>query len=293
MQRFITLYSVNRKTDVHVTEKDKARLLTILNSQATYLESLGLTLRECPSWPASVIAGTSSEQCDRLDDRRWLRLKSSDAAVYDIFLQDVKDSYTRIDRVFEECEVGSLAIGSASSLRLHHPNGGVKYTQYVTKWLQPFSFEDGCTKLWTLCGLPHRQIDRQEYKDSSDPENTIVLKFRMRKTLNCGSTVSILKRIVVRRIVESERVVIVTKIFSEGEGIFSGMDIDETWWVSIRPYADGLTKGALLEACTRRVPVEYIIANSEDFAVKAFQAMSEEAIIEDERECVRLLEKLR
>ncbi|KAG6623704.1 uncharacterized protein IUM83_02193 [Phytophthora cinnamomi] len=136
------------------------------------------------------------------------------------------------------------------------------------------------------------QIDRQEHNDVLDPENTIAFKFRVRKTLNSGSTASILKRVVVRRNVESERVVIVMKVFPEGEGIFSGMDIDGTWWVSIRPYNDGLTKGALLEACSRRVPVEYITANADDFAVMAFQAMNEEAIIEDERESVRLLEKL-
>ncbi|KAG6592471.1 uncharacterized protein IUM83_12517 [Phytophthora cinnamomi] len=273
-------------------EKDKDRLLAIVNSQAMYLESLGLTLRECPSWPVSVIVGASSEGCDRLDDRRWLRLKSSDAAVYDIFLQDVKDSYARIDRVFEECEMGSLAIGSACSLRLHHPNGCVKSSQYVTKWLQPFSFEDGCTKLWTLCRLPHRQIDRHEHSDISDPENTIAFKFRVRKTLSCGSTASILKRVVVRRIVESGRVVIVTKVFSEGEGIFSGMDIDETWWSTIRPHSDGSKTRALLQTCTRRVPVKYITANPEGLAVKAFEAMVEEAIKVDEHESIRFLEKL-
>ncbi|KAF1785565.1 hypothetical protein GQ600_17163 [Phytophthora cactorum] len=38
----------------------------------------------------------------------------------------------------------------------------------------------------------------------------------------------------------------------EGEGIFSGMDSDETGWVSVRPYSDEVKCGTLIEACSRQ-----------------------------------------
>ncbi|KAG6572578.1 uncharacterized protein IUM83_17620 [Phytophthora cinnamomi] len=98
-------------------ENEKPRLLMIVNSQVAYLESLGLTLRECATWMTFVVTvdGNGAE----LDDRGWLRLKSSDAATYEIFLQEVQDNYAR----------------------LHNLYGGVEYTQYVNTVLLPLSFE--------------------------------------------------------------------------------------------------------------------------------------------------------
>ncbi|GMF24348.1 unnamed protein product [Phytophthora lilii] len=233
-------------------EAERRRLSAVVNSQATYIENIGVALRERPNWPSPVVAvGGAGGRYDRTDDRKWLRLKSSDAALYEEYLQDVFDNYARIDRVFNECDINSLGIGSISALHQHNANGEIEYVQNMSKSIQPFSFEDTC------------------------------IKFRVQKTLATGSNVSILKRIVLRRFVKASQAVLVWKIFSEGEGIFSGMDVDETVWMSIQPHYDGQKFGTLKKVCSRQVPVQYIATNANNSNVKAFQAMLQESLSED------------
>ncbi|KAF1785960.1 hypothetical protein GQ600_14474 [Phytophthora cactorum] len=47
--------------------------------------------------------------------------------------------------------------------------------------------------------MPHRQHNREVYEHVDDPENTRATKFRLKKPVSGGSTVSILKRVVARR----------------------------------------------------------------------------------------------
>ncbi|ETK81399.1 hypothetical protein L917_12835 [Phytophthora nicotianae] len=93
---------------------------------------------------------------------------------------------------------------------------------------QPFAFEATCNYLWNGTIVPYPQHDREAFDLVGDLENTRVIKFRLKKTLNSGATVSILKRAVARRFFDENRMVMVFQIFSEGEGMFSGMDTDET-----------------------------------------------------------------
>ncbi|ETL34802.1 hypothetical protein L916_13012 [Phytophthora nicotianae] len=105
--------------------------------------------------------------------------------------------------------------------------------------------------------------------------------------LSKDTSVSILKRVVARRFDHEDRVVMIWKVFWEGEGIFSGMDIDETAWVCIRPYSDDSHIGAMTETCTRQVPVQYLTSRKKDPTVQAFWKMTQEVNEEDEREIVR------
>ncbi|POM66977.1 Hypothetical protein PHPALM_17083 [Phytophthora palmivora] len=182
--RQVAIYQ--RKYRVRV-EAEHERLLAIVNSQGVYIENMGNALRECPKEfnSLAVIAGNGDigaiRMHDRIDDLKWLRLKSSVSALYTIYLQDVDDCYARVDQVFRDAEFATLPIG-----------------------------------------------------------------YRLEKTLSNGETVSIMKHVVSRRFIESDRVVIVWKMFSEGEGIFSGMDTDETGFSILRPQHDALEKMTLM-----------------------------------------------
>ncbi|KAG6945327.1 hypothetical protein JG688_00016605 [Phytophthora aleatoria] len=92
-----------------------------------------------------------------------------------------------------------------------------------------------------------------------------------------------MKHAVSRRFIESDRV---------GEGIFSGMDTNETAWVSIRPLNDGSKSRTLMEFCSRQVPVPYLTASTTDPAVKDFQKMMEDAVAENAQTVADKLEKL-
>ncbi|ETL34815.1 hypothetical protein L916_13006 [Phytophthora nicotianae] len=146
--------------------------------------------------------------------------------------------------------------------------------------------------MWEVSKLPHRQIDREVYEDLSDAGNTVAFKFRVKKTLADGSTVSVLKRVLSRRFRDNNQVVIIWKIFSEGEGIFSGMDVNETTWGRMRPYLEGSSCGVLVESCTRQTPGPYITENADDWAGRTFRAIMQEAVVEDTQEFVRALGEL-
>ncbi|ETL88054.1 hypothetical protein L917_12847 [Phytophthora nicotianae] len=282
-----------------LAEAERKNLLAIVNSQGSYIESM----RNVPhayaeeSSALALVAPNRDSLCgvatihDTIDDLKWLRLKSSVASVYTTYLQEVGISYARIDQVFRDAEMECLPIGKVDGCYKYKPTGELKYFQHRNRLLQPFGFQAACLTMWELSTVAHRQNDRYVYCDVSDPENTKAVQFRLRKTLDKCSPVSILKHVVSRRFTEKDRVVIVWKVFSEGEGIFSGMDTDETAWVSIRPLNDGSKKTTLMEFCSRQVPVPYLTANAHDPAVKEFQKMMEDAVAEDAQIVASKLQK--
>ncbi|ETP11123.1 hypothetical protein F441_13353 [Phytophthora nicotianae CJ01A1] len=260
------------------SEMEHRRLVAAVQSQNSYIDNLCNVLR---------VRNADSD----IQAFKWLRLKSSDASLYQVYLKEVNDSYASTDQMFQECGMASLPIGTVS--KFHRlGQGEIQSTQYVHKLLLPFSFEDTCNNMWKTAKLPHRQIDREVYEDVGDADNTVGFKIRLKKTLTSGSSVSILKRVLSRRFQDGDRAVHVHRIFSEGEGIFSGLDSDETAWSSVRPYSDETRTGTLIEVCSRQMYVPFITANPEASTVKAFKDTMQNAIKEDEREIIKTLEKL-
>ncbi|KAF1779832.1 hypothetical protein GQ600_16579 [Phytophthora cactorum] len=52
-----------------------------------------------------------------------------------------------------------------------------------------------------------------------------------------------------------DRVVIVWRKFTEGEGVYAGMHSDETGWNIVRPSSDGA--GTVMESIIRYVPMSF------------------------------------
>ncbi|KAL3670945.1 hypothetical protein V7S43_004130 [Phytophthora oleae] len=275
-----------------LVEAERKRLSAIVNAQSEYIESLGvrqpsaLTLGNFTPRDRSAAIGH-----DQIDDVKWLRLKSSVCSLYTTYLQKVEKCYSQVDQVFRDIEMASLPVGSPDSSYKYKPNGDVEYFQHRNRLLQPFDFKDSSRVMWELVPMPHRQIDREVYHDVSDPENTVGLQFRLQKSSASGETMSIMKHLVCRRFIESDRVLIVWKIFSEGEGDFSGMDVDETGLASIRLVNDGSEYKTLMEFHSRQVPVPYLTANASNPVVKNFLDMMQDAVALDGGETAKLLEE--
>ncbi|ETN20411.1 hypothetical protein F441_13362 [Phytophthora nicotianae CJ01A1] len=276
----------------YLVEAEHKRLSDIVNSQDAYIEKMMIALRK--GFLNISLTGEikAADMHDQIDDLKWLHLKSSDAMLYEVYLREVNESYARVDSVLNECDVDSVPVGTVSYIHRHNPDGDVDYVQYVNKFMYPFDFERTCNGMWEVSKLPHRQIDREVYEDLSDAGNTVAFKFRVKKTLADGSTVSVLKRVLSRRFRDNNQVVIIWKIFSEGEGIFSGMDVNETTWGRMRPYLEGSSCGVLVESCTRQTPGPYITENADDWAGRTFRAIMQEAVVEDTQEFVRALGEL-
>lgn len=281
--------AVQQRKERQLAEEERRRLVATINSQAAYMTLLTQSFRARGGDGGGYGAIGSSESI-RIDDHKWLELKSSDTAAYAIYTEKIDASYALADRVYEECGMAQRPQGPEYSFHRRKEDGEIDYFQHSNKIFHPFTYRQTCDAMWELAGLPHRQEGREIYHDVADPSNTIAFKFRQTWTLSCGSIVSILKRIVCRRYEEAERTIFVWKIFLEGEGIFAGMDMTETGWVRVRPSPDG--PQAIMEGCSRQVPVPFVIRNFDTLPVTQFQEVLEREARQDEVEVTKSLEKL-
>ncbi|KAG7388223.1 hypothetical protein PHYBOEH_007979 [Phytophthora boehmeriae] len=268
-------------------EAEQNRLVTAVSNQAAYIESL------CHALRARSIESTGlKSDGDRMDDNKWLQLKSSDSAVFTAYLKDIDACFARTDEVFDGSGLASKPEGQDFSIHYREAGGGVSYFQHLNKLHQPFSFQDACRYLWIVAQVPYRTVDREVYEDVSDPQNTVAFKLRLVQTLTCGATVSVLKRSLLRRFVQDDCVVMVWRHFVEGEGIFSGMDTDETGWLRIRPSSDPTKGRVMIETCFHQVPVPFATLNHHELRVDQLFELLQSKIKEDEQEATLLLKNL-
>lgn len=112
-------------------EMEQNRLVAAVQSQASYIGNLCAILREQASRSTSLETGEN-----RLDNLKWLRLKSSDTALYKAYIEEANDSYAQIDKVFAECGMASLPFVEVRSIRHYSSSAGVESAQKVHKLLQ-------------------------------------------------------------------------------------------------------------------------------------------------------------
>ncbi|KAJ8523915.1 hypothetical protein ON010_g17203 [Phytophthora cinnamomi] len=116
-----------------------------------------------------------------------------------------------------------------------------------------YSFEETWQSTWMFSNHIHRQCDREEFVEFEDPETTHAAKFRVTCRLPNGKYASLKQRIITRRFMEDDRVVIVWKSFIAGDGSLRGIQTDETGWGIIRPSLTG--QGTMMQVCVKHVPL--------------------------------------
>ncbi|OWZ04584.1 hypothetical protein PHMEG_00023487 [Phytophthora megakarya] len=272
--------AIQQRENREQAETEQKRLMDAVQSQASYIENLCAIISE----------RSSTSNAYALENQKWRRLKSSDAYLFEAFIQEADYYYARIDEVFADCGMTSQLMTEIHSVRRTSPDTRIEYAQHVHKIILPFRFEATCKFMWEGTNVPYRQHAREIYSNVEDVVNTRAMKFRLKKALG-NSTVSILKRVVARRYLVDKRMVIMFKTFSEGEGIFSGLDTDETVWCSIRPCEDE-SRGTVMEFCARTLPVLFQSACTTDSTLKEYQGMLEDVSKEDEQELVSSLQRL-
>ncbi|KAK1942671.1 hypothetical protein P3T76_006170 [Phytophthora citrophthora] len=130
-----------------------------------------------------------------------------------------------------------------------------------------FDFQYASEIMWQLGVLLYHEEDRQLYEGVDDPDTTTALKFRISTRLPTGRVASALQRIVGRRYQENDRVVVVWRSFTEGEGSFRGMHSDETGWCAVNRSTDDR---ALLDGFIRNIPMHFSTAEKDKSAVEQF-----------------------
>ncbi|POM60447.1 hypothetical protein PHPALM_30703 [Phytophthora palmivora] len=246
-------------------ETEQKRLVAATNAQATYIDNL-----------SRLFQRTGTEQ----QGRSIFDGEISDDTVFKALLQEVDDSYTHANKLFQECNMDELPIGITNSSHGRTSDGEVEYLQHVNKGMQPFDYYDTYKFSWKVAGHPHRQHDREVYEGAVGLRDTIAIKFRLERTLTTGSKVSVLQRLVNRRYFEQNQVIHVWKIYSEGEGFLRGMNSIETGWCRFRPTSDGF--GTWTEVVVRQVPVFLNTVMRSGSIVGEFRQLLEDKVDEDE-----------
>ncbi|KAG7375217.1 hypothetical protein PHYPSEUDO_002496 [Phytophthora pseudosyringae] len=195
--------------------------------------------------------------------------------------------YAYLDDLFAECGVAALPLGVVNSIHQRDGDGHTEFIQHLNKFTLPFDFEKTCASSWNVADRQHHQHDRDVFECFGDPHHTVVVKYRMIRTLATGETVSIVQRFVARRFIRLDRVVCIWKTYTEGEGIYRRMYLDETGWTRLRPSTSG--PGTLAEVCVRQVPV--LFNSCESVAGKVHQLL-QDRVDEDEREVTQALQHL-
>ncbi|KAG3107479.1 hypothetical protein PI125_g12696 [Phytophthora idaei] len=102
------------------------------------------------------------------------------------------------------------------------------------------------------------------------PENTVALKVRRTTCLTSGGIASVLRCLVIRRYEADGRMVLVWRVFTEGEGFFTGMHADETGW-GVATAVEGSSKtGTVLRTCVHNAPMNFSNVTARNHVVKQF-----------------------
>ncbi|KAG6618532.1 uncharacterized protein IUM83_01336 [Phytophthora cinnamomi] len=266
-----------------IAEEQQRRLREAVEKRAALIQDLGLILRK----------RISEEQPEdaRLVAKRP-RTESPDMALYETYINELDEVYARTDKVFEETAADREAFEVDDSLGLCNTQRVVKdsaYHELVGKSTTPFSY-DRVHEYVSRVSCMENRPGREVIVGSRIPENTTIVKARVNMP---GSAGSIVQHSIVRKYYEANRVVVVWRKFTEGEGAFTGMHSDETGWNIVRPSPSCIGGGAstLLESVTRFVPINFSSAAS-GATLKQFADTIIKAGEEDCQVCMQLLEQM-
>ncbi|GMF24362.1 unnamed protein product [Phytophthora lilii] len=261
------------------SEKEQIRLFAEAKTQARYIQKL------CQQLPGD--SGSTKMLAPAASTRPYN--PAFDHSKYLAHIQRVNACHAEVDEILREFDESSVGDGVKSSLRRRRTDGEVEFFQHLNKFTEPYNYEQTHRTMWKLARLHHRQQDRQDFEGLGDPNDTVVIRFRLVRTLTSGSTVSVLQRYVHRRFVENNRTVLVWKTLSEGEDAFHGMHSEETGWVCLQPSTeDGAT---LVRICVRQAPMRFGLNYGESFT-REFQEVLQTSVGEDMVEISSALDKM-
>ncbi|KAG7384950.1 hypothetical protein PHYPSEUDO_002096 [Phytophthora pseudosyringae] len=265
-------------------EEEQLRLRAAISSRATLIDDLCGFLKKRVHDGALADGGFGD--APRLQKR--MRLEPTDSALFETFIQELHTVYLQVDEAVAACELSSATDTPSIS---KHTDGGTEYYQHADRQTMPFKYKQTCHSMWQLAQLQHRQEDRELYEGVADPENTMAMKFRI-TSRRMGETVSLLQRVVVRRFQECNRVVVVWKVFTEGEGLFRGMHSDETGWCVVRPSINCAVAGTILDTCFRHVPMHFSNSSTRAPVVNEFTDLVVTTGEEESQTVLKALEKV-
>ncbi|KAG1712576.1 hypothetical protein DVH05_000318 [Phytophthora capsici] len=247
-----------------MSEEEHKKLLAAVKQQAEYIKELQRAAGDVP-----YFVHTPTKQF-------------MTCALYTNYLQQLEGCYARVDRVLNDYSMASLPTTTYNSIQRRQDDGEVAFFLHLNKVALPYSFGKTCEVLWTVT----QKQEEPAYGDYEiAPDDGVFIKSRVLWSLNVGR---VSQRLISRFYKEKDRLVLVWKMSSEGEGAFSGLHAEETAWMIVRPTATGV----MLEVCIQQVPMRLSVSSTKEPDVAKFHNLLQESLEQDKKNMVMSLMKL-
>ncbi|EGZ09045.1 hypothetical protein PHYSODRAFT_389535, partial [Phytophthora sojae] len=240
-----------------VAEEQQRKLKHAVETRAKVMEEIAAVVKERSDAPKR----------DQLAIEQKNELSADDAVLFEEFLHDLDVIYAQTDEVFRACGVEEMPQMSYRQGPERKCDGDTECIDKLDVLFVPFSFEQTCSTMWQSMLHVYRQRNRFQYGHVADPYNTVAVKQEFDKP------VDMLVHCVMRRYIEAERMVVVWRALTQGEGELFGMHSDETGWCVVRPNDEELDDTSLMrtvmQTFVRFVPMN--VANRSAGHVDGFQ----------------------
>ncbi|KAL3664779.1 hypothetical protein V7S43_009959 [Phytophthora oleae] len=248
------------------SEDHQRQLHTAIDVQAGIMEEFRRLVHERID---NLDSNPDENRCTASKIKR-VRFEATNTEIFVGYIKELASVFAQTDRALQESKLESTEPNWNGPIETWDEDVDTGYFQFRGKITLSFDFEEICRYRWHTAHLLDLQESRELYDVVDDPENTQALKFRRTTHLTSGGLASVLRRLVIRRYESKERMVLVWRVFSEGEGVFNGMHADETGWGVISPTERSSRTGTVLRTCVKNTPMHFNNAAVHDRAVKQF-----------------------
>lgn len=247
------------------SEAENARLKDMLEGQIKLAKGLEQMLRKRPS-----VALMNGDNAGGARGKKP-RLELNDESVYAMLMEGIEPAYKSMDAIFRE---NGLYDTCDESIRHAHVKtrkdsgvvGGDEYlyVELADVFVIPFDLQVSSNAAWRSVTLQYLKENHAIYQNVTQPEDTIAVKFQV-KSCRKGTDARLDVKLVMRRYIEKERMVLVWRSMAKGENQLSGMYTDETGWCVLKKIPASSSSpssssagpnaiGTVMQSCVHVVP---------------------------------------
>ncbi|KAG2798959.1 hypothetical protein PC129_g10238 [Phytophthora cactorum] len=184
--------AISRREQRYQAEGEKLRLEAAIDEQATYIAILRELL------PKNVYDWVALNAVTRLViiSSRQANMQANHI-LFAEHLRQVFAAYTQLDAVF--CGIDGLN-GITSSLYSPKTDSTVESFRHFNNYTLPFSFKQTSEAWWQITNLNQWIKEGDGYAKLADPNDTVIMRLRLVRTLPTGMALSVIQRYILRRV---------------------------------------------------------------------------------------------
>ncbi|KAL7688845.1 hypothetical protein Plhal304r1_c018g0065741 [Plasmopara halstedii] len=233
-------------------EDQRAKLRAAVDRRARLIQDLGQLVQKRMHEEALE---------DLVYTAKRLRTETPNKALYEVYLKELDEIYAKTDSIiYATAKLADMKTCERSRLFYYPP--------------QPFSSNSSCHELIGMFTTPYAyekvrknlyEMYCLEFRLGSLSHDAAITKYRVESLMG-----SAIQHCVKRQYNECNRIVIVWRKFTEGEGNFGGMHSDETGWCVVGPSKRNGTLSSVVQFVSRFVPIHLSVASASTNLMKQF-----------------------